>query len=481
VGAPEDQRDWEALARLDPMWAVLSWPERRLSWNRDEFLDTGRREARQVVARLDELGRPEARRAALDFGCGLGRVTRGLADHFDEVIGLDIAEGMVDRARALHREVPNLRFVQSARPDLVVLGERRFDLVYSRLVLQHVGSAAAIRGYVTEFVRVLAEGGLAVFQLPVRLPLRTRLQAARRAYRVLRAAGVSEEMLYRRLRLHPMRMTAVRADDVREWLRAAGARAIAVETQRGKSGLVKATFYAERVEATATVGRGTRRIRGYTPALFGVATAGDDQLTRSIGHRFKLATFAAALILAAGALGCGSDDGDDGSGDSELVEAQQDEVNKAGEITTPIDASDVVKAFPPTVITDGDIEAEDKGTPERAFLEWWQAWQFHDEAAVEALTSKATVEAIGSDELRELSGQTELGAIEVLDATESGNTAAIDAAQLAFAPAKPGGEPPDEPTESKPVGFTMAKEGGEWRFAETEFLELKLASFQGGA
>jgi hypothetical protein len=232
------------------------------------------------------------------------------------------------------------------------------------------------------------------------------------------------------------------------------------------------------VVVPARTNRGDDRV--YTPALSGVATAGNDQLTRSTGHRFKLATFAAALILAAGALGCGSD-GDEGNDDSELVEAQQDEVNKSGEITTPIDASDVVKVFPPTIVTDGDIKAEGKGTPGGAFLEWWQAWQFNDEAAVEALTSEATVEAIGSDELRELAAQTELPGIEVLDASESGNTAVINAGQLSFSPPRPGAEPPDEPTESKPVSFTMAKEGGEWRFAETEFLELKLASFQGGA
>jgi SAM-dependent methyltransferase len=254
VGAPNDQRDWEALARLDPMWAALSWPGTRLSWKRDEFLDTGRRETQEVLARLDVLGRPRSRRTALDFGCGLGRVTRALADHFDEVIGLDIAEGMVERARAMHRDVPNLRFIQSVRPDLAVLGELRFDLVYSRLALQHVGPPTAIRSYIMEFIRVLAEGGLALFQLPVRLPMRTRLQASRRAYRALRAAGVSESTLHRRLRLHPMRMTAVRSSDVHKWLGAAGARAVAVEMQRGESGLAKATFYAEREVATASLG-----------------------------------------------------------------------------------------------------------------------------------------------------------------------------------------------------------------------------------
>jgi SAM-dependent methyltransferase len=43
-----------------------------------------------------------------------------------------------------------------------------FDLVYSRIVLQHVPPRLA-RGYITELYRVLAPGGALVFQLPGRI------------------------------------------------------------------------------------------------------------------------------------------------------------------------------------------------------------------------------------------------------------------------------------------------------------------------
>ena len=195
-------------------------------------------------------------------------------------------------------------------------------------------------------------------------------------------------------------------------------------------------------------------------------------MTRLIAHRFKLATTAALLLLVVVLAACGSDGDDEADDNSELVAAQKDEVNKAGEVTTPIDASDVVKVFPPQIVTDGDIEAEKKGTPERAFLEWWQAYQFHDEAAVEALTAKATVDAIGKSTLDEMVRQS-LQGVEILDVSESGNSATVDAGLLNFQPSEEGAPPPNQPTNSVPESFAMVKEGGDWVFDETAFLELK--------
>jgi hypothetical protein len=202
-------------------------------------------------------------------------------------------------------------------------------------------------------------------------------------------------------------------------------------------------------------------------------------LRRSIDRCFKLAAIAAFLTLAVGVLACGSDDEDEGSGTSGAVEAQKEEVEEAGEITTPIDASDVVKTFPPSIVTDGDVEAEKKGTPERAFLEWWQAFQFHDFETVEALTSKATLGAIDADQLRELVGVTTLQGIEILDVSESGSSAQINAGLLNFQPPGPDEPPPREPTSSTPDTFAMTEEHGDWVFAETEYLELKLNALQG--
>lgn len=81
------------------------------------------------------------------------------------------------------------------------------------------------------------------------------------------------------------------------------------------------------------------------------------------------------------------------------------------------------------------------------------------EVTVEALTSKATVNAIGSDGLEELVGVTSLGGVEVLDVSEDGNSALVTAGLLNFAPSKPGGKPPKKPTNSTPATFAMTNEG----------------------
>jgi len=57
------------------------------------------------------------------------------------------------------------RFVLNDAPNLPLLDDRSFDLVYSRLVLQHI-PPEFVRNYLREFVRVTKSGGVITFQLP---------------------------------------------------------------------------------------------------------------------------------------------------------------------------------------------------------------------------------------------------------------------------------------------------------------------------
>ena len=76
-------RRWETLARTDPFWAVLSDPAMRGNrWKREECFRTGRVEIEEVLAYVAGRGLELRRREALDFGCGVGRLTQALADHF---------------------------------------------------------------------------------------------------------------------------------------------------------------------------------------------------------------------------------------------------------------------------------------------------------------------------------------------------------------------------------------------------------------
>lgn len=165
-------RHWQRLGERDPLWAVLTEPGKRGGrWDEQEFFATGHDEVTALAAEAADLGiRLEGRRA-LDFGCGVGRVSQALAEHYDEVVGVDIAPAMVERAHQLDRSNGRCSFVVGERPDLAAWPDGSFDLVYTRRVLQHLEPRYA-KGYLADMARVLAAGGLLVAQVPSR-PSRT--------------------------------------------------------------------------------------------------------------------------------------------------------------------------------------------------------------------------------------------------------------------------------------------------------------------
>jgi ubiquinone/menaquinone biosynthesis C-methylase UbiE len=199
------KQDWEELGTLDPLWAVVTSPGRQFGgWDTDAFFATGAREVDAVMQTAERLGYPRAHERALDFGCGVGRLTRVLARHFDQCYGIDISESMVTKARELNSDVANCHFMVSDGQDLSVFQDRYFDMVYTFLVLMHLPSEALIEHYITELVRVLRPSGLLVFQVLTDLSLRRKLQLGRRLYGVLRKCGVSERLLYEQLHLSPI-------------------------------------------------------------------------------------------------------------------------------------------------------------------------------------------------------------------------------------------------------------------------------------
>jgi SAM-dependent methyltransferase len=158
--------NWNLLAQQDPMWAILMVPGRRNGrWDKREFFQTGRDDILYVLTRVRDLRFPLRRGRALDFGCGVGRLTQALACYFDETVGVDIAPAMIEQAR-FHNPYPSrCHFRLNACDDLRQFPDNQFDLIVSIIVLQHIRHDYA-RRYIAEFLRVLAPGGLLVFQQP---------------------------------------------------------------------------------------------------------------------------------------------------------------------------------------------------------------------------------------------------------------------------------------------------------------------------
>lgn len=232
------RRDWEELAEVDPLWAVLSDPSRRGGrWQLDEFLATGDADAERVLRVAGELGRPGRRGRVLDFGCGVGRVTRAFARHFEEAVGVDVSERMVEQAREVNADVPNARFETLSR-----LEDGAFDLVYSRIVLQHLPRPREALGYVEEFLRAVRPDGLVVFQLPEAIPWRRRLGLRRRAHALLRSVGVSPRRLHA-WGLSPIRVIGVAREEVERFVAERGAVIEVAEPDDAVAGLASFQYY----------------------------------------------------------------------------------------------------------------------------------------------------------------------------------------------------------------------------------------------
>jgi ubiquinone/menaquinone biosynthesis C-methylase UbiE len=162
----ELQRNWDAFGETDPLWAILAASEKKGNrWDVGEFFRTGVEDIDRVMQYLESLRIPLRRRTALDFGCGVGRLTQALARHFDAVCGVDIAPSMIELARSMNRSGSRCRFILNEGSDLRLFDDGSFDFIVTMLVLQHMKPRYA-KQYLREFVRLLVPGGVLVFQMP---------------------------------------------------------------------------------------------------------------------------------------------------------------------------------------------------------------------------------------------------------------------------------------------------------------------------
>lgn len=120
-------RDWNTLGETEPFFAVLTEDrflrERMSEVDREAFFASGEADITQIFELIDF-----APKSALDFGCGVGRLTRALTKRVDHVIGVDAAESMLRIAR---ENVPEASFTST-------IPNERFDLIVSLIVFQHI-------------------------------------------------------------------------------------------------------------------------------------------------------------------------------------------------------------------------------------------------------------------------------------------------------------------------------------------------------
>jgi trans-aconitate methyltransferase len=150
--------DWNNLGETQPYFAVLTenrfLSERMSDADREAFFASGEADVAQI---FDLIGiQPKS---ALDFGCGVGRLTRALTKRVDRVAGVDAAESMLRLAR---ENVPNATF-STAIPN------ERFDLIVSLIVFQHIPVKRG-EALLDELLARLENGGVAALHFTFRRP-----------------------------------------------------------------------------------------------------------------------------------------------------------------------------------------------------------------------------------------------------------------------------------------------------------------------
>jgi SAM-dependent methyltransferase len=171
---------WDAKAAENPYWYVSSYgsyAKRDLA----EFWQAGRRIWQDLRHEIGYTPRPDD--VVVEVGCGIGRLTRGIAADVAHVHAFDISQAMLALAR-LAGPV-NATFHQSQGDSLAGMPSGTADLAVAYCVFQHLPSLDVLARYVTEMRRVLKPGGTLAFTLSPRT-WGDRLRPVLRAKRWLR-------------------------------------------------------------------------------------------------------------------------------------------------------------------------------------------------------------------------------------------------------------------------------------------------------
>jgi ubiquinone/menaquinone biosynthesis C-methylase UbiE len=164
-------RQWERYGELDPYYGVLSEPDfhhsRLDAGARERFFESGRRHVAESLAAIESLvGADFECRAALDYGCGVGRLTLPLAERCEQVYGVDVSPSMLREAErnATRVGLLNIEWVPAERLEEL---SGAYDLVQSFLVFQHIPVREGERIFAA-LVRGLRSGGVGSIQVALR-------------------------------------------------------------------------------------------------------------------------------------------------------------------------------------------------------------------------------------------------------------------------------------------------------------------------
>ena len=166
--------DWRSISEREPHFGVLATPEFLRANLTPEAVETFYRSGVSTMAfvadRLQRRSSGFAPKSAVDFGCGVGRLTFAMRNYADEVSGVDVAPAMLEiaRARARTTGVEGVTFGETPPSST--------HWINSCIVFQHIPPRRGLP-LLASLIGALEPGGF----ISVQLTLYRRVRPARRA------------------------------------------------------------------------------------------------------------------------------------------------------------------------------------------------------------------------------------------------------------------------------------------------------------
>lgn len=152
---------WNARAKEHAPFYIATWRGYERKGTDDFYLN--RQDVEPFLTEAEYA--PTGNERMLEIGCGIGRMSHGFAQCFEEVHAIDVSGEMVAQAKSQLGAIKQLHFYENNGVDLSLFQDDFFDFCFSFIVFQHIPDKAVTFSYIREAGRVLKPGGTFHFQV----------------------------------------------------------------------------------------------------------------------------------------------------------------------------------------------------------------------------------------------------------------------------------------------------------------------------
>jgi ubiquinone/menaquinone biosynthesis C-methylase UbiE len=157
---------WELFGKIDPYFGVLA-DKMYLSKNitikyKQYFFQSGFNHLDSIIKNIKNNYDGNFKiKTALDFGCGVGRITIPLSALSKSVIGMDVSLPMIKESKenCKKQSINNIQFIQS--DDNLSLLNDKFNFLHSYIVFQHISPNRGMKIF-QNLIKNLENGGIGV-------------------------------------------------------------------------------------------------------------------------------------------------------------------------------------------------------------------------------------------------------------------------------------------------------------------------------